>query len=82
MRWSAGEPQVAGHLESPFLYTGDNAAHVKHLLGAMTLATVKATLDGLIRTSARADAPSRPWWEVAATEDGDESSHDSAERTS
>ena len=35
-------------------------------LGAMQLAMVKATLDGLIRGTA--PNASRPWWEVAATE--------------
>ena len=70
VRWSAGQPQVAGHLESPFLVTGDNEALVRHKLGAMPLGTVKATLDGLIRTDAHAQRPSRPWWEVAASEQG------------
>ena len=49
VRWGHGEPEVKGHLESAFIVTGASEAVVKHQLGAMQLATVKATLDGLIR---------------------------------
>ncbi len=80
VRWGVGEPQVSGHLETPFLFTGDNAAYVKHQLGSMSLATVKATLDGLIRTDANAAHPARPWWDVAATEDGGAPPSNNAER--
>ena len=70
VRWGAGEPQVVGHLETGFLVTGLSEAVVRHQVGAMPLASVKATLDGLIRTGGEAGA--RPWWEVAATERGEE----------
>ncbi len=50
VRWGYGEPEVQGHLESDFLIRGTNEAVIRHQLGAMLLATVKATLDGLIRT--------------------------------
>jgi hypothetical protein len=53
VQWSAGEPEVTGHLETGFIVTGSSEAMVRHQLGAMPLATVKATLDGLIR-------PTRP----------------------
>lgn len=53
VRWGQGEPEVQGHLESPFLVTGASEALVRHQVGAMPLATVKATLDGLLRTAAR-----------------------------
>jgi len=52
VKWGQGEPEVQGHLETAFLITGDNEALLRHQLGAMQLATVKATLDGLLRTSA------------------------------
>lgn len=70
VRWGHGEPEVQGHLETDFLATGSSEGIVRHQLGAMTLAIVKATLDGLIRGKASA---SRPWWEVARDEgqDGD-----------
>ena len=73
VKWTHGEPQVAGHLETGFLVTGTSEAVVRHQVGAMSLSIVKATLDGLIRTAAPLipDAPGRPWWEVAATEDAD-----------
>jgi hypothetical protein len=69
VRWGHGEPEVKGHLETGFLVTGSNEAFVRHQLGAMQLATVKATLDGLIRGATT--GASRPWWEVAASEGDD-----------
>lgn len=50
VRWGHGEPEVQGHLETDFLVKGQSEAVVRHQCGAMQLATVKATLDGLIRT--------------------------------
>jgi hypothetical protein len=50
VRWGRGEPEVQGHLETDFLVKGQSEAVVRHQVGAMQLATVKATLDGLIRT--------------------------------
>lgn len=70
VRWGTGEPEVKGHLESAFLATGTSEAVVRHELGAMQLATVKATLDGLIR--AATPTASRPWWEVARDERGED----------
>ncbi len=52
VKWGQGEPEVQGHLETAFLITGDNESFVRYQLGAMQLATVKATLDGLLRPSA------------------------------
>jgi hypothetical protein len=49
VRWGPGEPEVQGHLETGFLVSGSSEAVVRHQLGQMQLATVKATLDGLIR---------------------------------
>lgn len=49
VRWGYGEPEVQGHLESDFIVRGTSEAVVRHQLGGMLLATVKATLDGLIR---------------------------------
>lgn len=66
VRWGRGEPEVKGHLESAFLVTGNNESVVRHQLGRMQLATVKATLDGLIRGANEATV--RPWWEVAHDE--------------
>jgi hypothetical protein len=50
VRWGHGEPEVQGHLETDFVVKGASEAVVRHQLGAMPLASVKATLDGLIRT--------------------------------
>ncbi len=70
VRWGKGEPQVTGHLETGFLVTGSSEGVVRHQLGAMPLASVKATLDGLIRTGHQAfgSEGNRPWWDVAASE--------------
>jgi len=70
VRWGTGEPQVTGHLETGFLVTGQTEVVVRHQVGAMPLASVKATLDGLIRT-ATGDS-GRRWWEVAADERGED----------
>lgn len=70
VRWTHGEPQVAGHLETGFLVTGSNESLLRLQVGAMPLATVKATLDGLIRTDS-VESTSRPWWDVAAAERGE-----------
>ena len=50
VRWGHGEPEVQGHLETDFVVKGTSEAVARHQLGAMPLASVKATLDGLIRT--------------------------------
>ena len=64
VKWGAGEPEVQGHLETDFLVRGAQESVVRHQLGGMLLATVKATLDGLLRGPASArDAtvqPARP----------------------
>jgi hypothetical protein len=60
VKWGVGEPEVQGHLESPFLYTGASEAVVRHQLGTMQLATVKATLDGLIRAATATRSIDRP----------------------
>lgn len=49
VRWAYGAPEVQGHLESDFLLRGTSELVVRQQLGVMQLATVKATLDGLIR---------------------------------
>lgn len=50
VRWGYGEPEVQGHLESDFLFKGTSEVVVRQQLGNMHLATVKATLDGIIRS--------------------------------
>jgi hypothetical protein len=49
VRWGSGEPEVKGHLETGFLVTGSSEPGVRRTIGGMQLATVKATLDGLLR---------------------------------
>lgn len=68
VRWSAGEPGVAGHLESDILVRAPDEATARARLGAMPLEDVKRLLDELV--GAGAPGPSRPWWEVMRDEDG------------
>jgi hypothetical protein len=62
VRWGQGEPEVKGHLETGFLVTGQSEPAVRHAIGAMQLATVKATLDGLLRPAGSATGPARHRW--------------------
>ena len=64
LRWRrVGEPGVDGHLETDFIVRADTEDEALAELGRMPLATVKATLDGLIRKS-DAGVPRRKWWDV------------------
>ena len=51
VQWGQGEPKVKGHLETGFIITGQSELAVRLAIGSMQLATVKATLDGLLRTA-------------------------------
>lgn len=68
VRWSRGEPEVDGHLETDFLARGTSERAVEEAVGRMALETVKATLDGLLRLRSGQSA-TRPWWEVMRDED-------------
>lgn len=49
VQWGYGEPEVRGHLESPFLVRAATETLAREGIGRMSLRVVKATLDGLIR---------------------------------
>lgn len=67
IRWRRiGSQGVEGHLETPFLAHGENAATAREALGTMPLAEVKAVLDGLIRQQSESG---RRWWDVMRDED-------------
>jgi hypothetical protein len=69
LRWRrVGEPGVEGHLETEFIIRGSDEGDVHRALGRMPLATVKATLDALVRKS-DAGVPRRRWWDVMQEED-------------
>ena len=71
VRWGGDQPEVTGHLESPFLAWGSSAEEATQAIGALSLRDVKRQLDLLIN----AQAPSsRPWWDVMRDEDTE---HDS-----
>jgi hypothetical protein len=68
LRWRrVGEPGVDGHLETDFIVRGDTEEQALAELGRMPLATVKATLDALIR-KCDAGVPRRKWWDVMRDE--------------
>ena len=69
LRWRrVGEPGVEGHLESDFVARGAAEDEVLARLARMPLATVKATLDTLLRKR-EGGAPKRRWWDVMREED-------------
>jgi hypothetical protein len=61
VRWGQGAPEVKGHVETGFIVTGQSEAAVRHSIGAMQLATVKATLDGLLRPAREAGTTGYRW---------------------
>jgi hypothetical protein len=63
LRWSPGEPEIVGHLETDFLLTGSSELTVREQVGRMSLDMVKATLDGLVRVRDGQTA-TRPWWDA------------------
>jgi hypothetical protein len=70
LRWRrVGEPGVDGHLETDYIVRADTDEQALAELGRMPLATVKATLDALIRKS-DAGVPRRKWWDVMRDEGG------------
>ena len=71
VRWGGEQPEVTGHIETPFVAWGSTIEEVTQALGALSLHEVKRQLDQLIT----ATAPfSRPWWD-AMRDEGTE--HDS-----
>lgn len=72
LRWRrVGEQGVEGHLETDFVVRGSDEAAVLAQLGRMPLATVKATLDALVRKR-DGGPPTRRWWDVMNADDPDE----------
>jgi len=71
LRWRrVGEPGVDGHLETDYIVRAETEDQALAEIGRMPLATVKATLDALIRKS-DAGVPRRKWWDVMRDEGGD-----------
>ena len=69
LRWRrVGEPGVDGHLETDFIVRADTEEQAIAELGRMPLASVKATLDALIRKS-DGGVPRRKWWDVMREEE-------------
>jgi len=65
VRWGGEQPEVTGHIESPFLALGATAEEATQAIGALPLEEVKRQLDLLVA----AQAPSsRPWWDVMRDE--------------
>ncbi|MEP7065292.1 MAG: hypothetical protein ABI889_04600 [Gemmatimonadota bacterium] len=65
VRWGGEQPEVTGHIESPFLAWGATVEDVTHAIGALSLHEVKRQLDLLVTVMAPS---SRPWWEVMREE--------------
>jgi len=69
VRWRAGDPVAAGHLETDYLEYGESEAEALAKVGAMQLSEVRSALDFLI---AEHSAGGRPWWEAMRDERGEE----------
>ena len=69
VRWGGAQPEVTGHIESPFLAWGTTVDEATHAVGALSLHEVKRQLDLLIGTSSPA---ARPWWEAMRAEGSDD----------
>lgn len=63
VRWSAGQPRITGHLETPFLARAATPDEARDIVGAMLLEEVKTRLDTLL-ADRLPPPPERPWWEV------------------
>lgn len=68
VRWRAGDPVAAGHLETDYLDYGESQADAIAKVGALKLDQVRGALDNLIATRA---SEGRPWWE-AMQDEGEE----------
>ena len=65
VRWGGEQPEVTGHIETPFLTWGSTIEEAMQALRALSLHEVKRQLDLLVT----ATAPStRPWWDVMRDE--------------
>lgn len=72
VKWQAGDPVAAGHLETDYLEYGNTEAQARAKVGAMKLNEVRGLLDALIAERAATDASggagNRPWWEAMRDE--------------
>ena len=72
VRWRAGDPVAAGHLETDYLGYGETERDAVSKVGAMKLSDVRSVLDGLIAdreaTDAEQSAGERRWWDAMREE--------------
>lgn len=65
LRWRRmGQQGVDGHLETPYLAWGNDAAEAVDALGAMPLADVRQVLERCIDDVSAQSPPTRKWWDV------------------
>jgi hypothetical protein len=64
VRWRAGDPVAAGHVETEYLATGTET-EVRRTIGALTLQEARALLD----TRLKAQTAGRPWWDAMRDEE-------------
>ena len=65
VRWRAGDPVAAGHVETEYLASGAES-DVLRKIGALTLQRVRALLDSQLEK----ETAGRPWWEAMRDESG------------
>ena len=71
VRWGGEQPEVTGHIESPFLAWGATVDEVTRAVCALSLHDVKRQLDMLVGTTTPS---SRPWWDAMRDEDSEHGS--------
>ena len=77
VQWSrVGATTPSGHVETDFLAETDTEADAASVVGAMSLAEVRAALHVAVAERA-GGAPARRWWD-AMRDEGDESASDGA----
>lgn len=70
VRWTrVGGMSPEGHLESDYLAESDDEADARAIVGAMSLAEVRAVLESLITAD---NAPTRRWFDVMRDDTTDE----------
>jgi len=65
LRWRRmGQQGVDGHLETPYLAWGNDAAAAVDALGTLPLAEVRQALERCIDDVSGQSPPTRKWWDV------------------
>jgi len=72
VKWRAGDPVAAGHLETDYLAYATTESEAISKVGALKLSDVRVILDGLIAERATVESDRAPrdvaWWDAMRSE--------------